>query len=83
MLDVGSALVQGKSALADVLRDDFQVTTADARLNDNYAAAGFGLPIAVVDESGRLIGAVEPREIMEEMGRVEQLIEGFEREVFL
>jgi len=26
---------------------------------------------------------LEPREIMEEMGRVEQLVDGFEREVFL
>ena len=39
--------------------------------------------IAVVDEAGRLIGELEPREIMEEMGRVEQLIDGFDREVFL
>ena len=46
-------------------------------------AAGRGLPIAVVDDTGRLIGELEPREIMEEMGRVEQLIDGFEREVFL
>ena len=44
---------------------------------------GRGLPIAVIDEAGRLIGELEPREIMEEMGRVEQLIDGFEREVFL
>ena len=49
----------------------------------NYAAAGRGLPIAVIDASGRLIGELEPREIMEEMGRVEQLIDGFDREVFL
>ena len=31
----------------------------------------------------RLVGELEPREIMEEMGRVEELVDGFEREVFL
>ncbi len=30
-----------------------------------------------------LVGDLDPREIMEEMGRVERLIEGFEREVYL
>ena len=48
-----------------------------------FRSAGRGLPIAVIDEAGRLVGELEPREIMEEMGRVEQLIDGFEREVFL
>jgi len=36
-----------------------------------------------VDDTGHLIGELEPREIMEEMGRVEQLVDGFERETFL
>ena len=48
-----------------------------------YAAAGRGIPIAVVDDDGKLIGNLDPRHIMEEMGRVEQLIDGFEREVFM
>ncbi|MCP3854407.1 MAG: hypothetical protein GY698_24265, partial [Actinomycetia bacterium] len=52
-------------------------------LNEAYAAAGRGLPIAVVDEDGRLVGNLDPRLIMEEMGRVESLIDGFEREVFM
>ena len=38
---------------------------------------------AVIDEAGRLVGELEPREIMEEMGRVEELVDGFEREKFL
>ena len=83
VVDAGSALAHGTTALADVLRADFATTTATARLNEVYAAAGLGFPIAVVDEAGLLIGELEPREIMEEMGRVEQLIDGFEREVFL
>ena len=66
-----------------MLRSDFDTTTVEARFNENYAAAGRGLPIAVVDDTGRLVGELEPQEIMEEMGRVEQLVDGFEREVFL
>ena len=81
--EAASALAHGTTSLADVLRTDFGTTSAEARLNENYAAAGRGFPIAVCDDTGRLIGELEPREIMEEMGRVEQLIDGFEREVFL
>ena len=83
LTDAATALAHGTTDLGSVLRSDFDTTTAGARFNENYAAAGRGLPIAVVDESGRLIGELEPREIMEEMGRVEQLVDGFEREVFL
>jgi len=81
--DAGIALAHGTTALKDVLRTDFETTTVESRLNDNYAAAGRGMPIAVIDEAGQLVGELEPREIMEEMGRVERLIDGFEREVFL
>lgn len=83
LTDAATALAHGTTDLGSVLRSDFDTTTAGARFNENYAAAGRGQPIAVVDESGRLIGELEPREIMEEMGRVEQLVDGFEREVFL
>jgi len=79
----GGALAHGTTLLSDVLRSEFSTTVATARLNEVYAAAGLGFPIAVVDDAGLLIGEVEPQEIMEEMGRVEQLIDGFEREVFL
>ncbi|MEE2769001.1 MAG: betaine/proline/choline family ABC transporter ATP-binding protein [Actinomycetota bacterium] len=78
-----SALAHGTTSLADVLQADFETTTMEAKLNHNYAAAGRGLPIAVLDDAGRLVGELEPREIMEEMGRVEELVDGFEREVFL
>ncbi|HIG24987.1 MAG TPA: ATP-binding cassette domain-containing protein [Acidimicrobiia bacterium] len=81
--DAGVALAQGTTNLRDVLRADYETTLASQRLNENYAAGGRGLPIAVINEKGCLIGELEPREIMEEMGRVEQLIDGFEREVFL
>ena len=83
LTDAATALAHGTTDLGSVLRSDFDTTTTGARFNENYAAAGRGLPIAVIDEAGCLIGELEPREIMEEMGRVEQLVDGFEREVFL
>jgi glycine betaine/proline transport system ATP-binding protein len=78
-----SALAHGTTSLADVLQTDFETTKMDAKLNHNYSAAGRGLPIAVIDDAGRLVGELEPRAIMEEMGRVEDLVDGFDREVFL
>ncbi len=81
--DAATALAGGSTGLASVLRTDFDTTSPAARFNDNYAAAGRGIPIAVVDDAGLLVGELEPQEIMEEMGRVEQLVDGFEREMFL
>jgi len=77
------ATVKGATDLQSALRDDFETVTPLMTLNDAYYAAGKGIPIAVVDDDGVLIGHLDPRDIMEEMGRVERLIEGFEREVFL
>lgn len=73
----------GSTDIDNALRSDFDRTTREATLNEVYAAAGRGLPIAVVDENDVLIGNLDPRHIMEEMGRVESLIDGFEREVFM
>jgi glycine betaine/proline transport system ATP-binding protein len=77
------AMVDGSSDVGPVLVKEFETTTPEATFNDVYHSAGKGLPIAVVDEDGRLIGVLDPRDIMEEMGRVERLIDGFEREVYL
>jgi len=73
----------GSTDLNAALRKDFATASVDATLNEVYGPAGRGLPIAVVDADGTLIGNLDPRSIMEEMGRVERLIDGFEREVFL
>ena len=70
-------------SLADAVRRDFVSCTPESTLNEVYAAAGKGLPIAVVDETGKLVGNLDPHHIMEEMGRVESLIDNFEREVFM
>ena len=70
-------------SLLDAVRTDFHSCTPEATLNEVYAAAGKGLPIAVCDTDGKLVGNLDPRHIMEEMGRVESLIDNFEREVFM
>ena len=74
---------EGAGEVAAALRSDFVSCSPDITLNEVYAAAGKGLPIAVCNESGVLIGNLDPRLIMEEMGRVESLSEGFEREVYM
>jgi glycine betaine/proline transport system ATP-binding protein len=73
----------GTTDLGPALRTDFDRCGPEDCLNTVYAAAGRGLPIAVCDESGNLVGNLDPRHIMEEMGRVEHLIDDFEREVFM
>ncbi len=73
----------GTTELGPALRSDFENASGEDHFNDIYAAAGRGLPIAVIDKTGTLIGNLDPRRIMEEMGRVERLIDGYEREVFM
>ncbi len=78
-----AACTRAADNLAAAVRSDFDTASPETTLNNVYAAAGRGLPIAVVDGDGRLVGNLDPRSIMEEMGRVEQLIDGFERETYL
>ncbi len=73
----------GTTELGPALRSDFENASGEDHFNDVYAAAGRGLPIAVIDKTGALIGNLDPRRIMEEMGRVERLIDDYEREVFM
>ena len=81
--DGARAAREGAGELRAALRTDFTTCSPDNTLNEVYAAAGHGLPIAVCDESGALIGNLDPRLIMEEMGRVESLSGHFEREVYM
>ena len=81
--DGARAATMGTTDLAPALRTDFERCGPEECLNTVYAAAGRGLSIAVCDDSGALVGNLDPRHIMEEMGRVENLIDGFEREVFM
>lgn len=80
--DVISAIAAGNNEMPAV-RSEFYRAHPNTTLNEVYAAAGQGVPIAIVDESGNLVGNLDPKDIMEEMGRVEQLADGFEREVYL
>ena len=73
----------GTTELASALRTDFERCKPDDCLNSVYASAGRGLPIAVCDDTGVLVGNLDPRHIMAEMGRVENVIDNFEREVFM
>ena len=77
------AMSNGDVSVGAALIDDFDTASPTTTFNDCYNAAGRGLTLAVVGDRGQLIGSVDPREIMEEMGRVERLIDGFEREVFM
>ena len=81
--DAVRAAAQGATDIAAALRTDFATCSCENSLNEVYALAGKGLPIAACDDSGALLGNLDPRLIMEEMGRVESLAEGFEREVYM
>ena len=81
--DAMRGLAAGKTHVSDIIRNVFDTTPPDATFNEVYAKAGRALGIGVVDEAGVLIGTVDPKAVLEEMGRVESLIDGFEREVFM
>ena len=81
--DAIRAKTGGSNDLASALRSDFEQCAPTDCLNTVYAHAGRGLPIACCDDAGKMVGNLDPRHIMEEMGRVENLIEEFEREVFM
>ena len=81
--DASRVLGMDSDDLGSALRADFELARADMTFNTLYAEAGRGLMLAVVDDGGKLIGAMHPREMMEELGRVERLIDGFDREVFM
>ena len=81
--DGARAAGTGRERVAEALRTDFATCSPDNTLNEVYAAAGQGLPIAVCDDSGALVGNLDPRLIMEEMGRVESLSESFDRQVYM
>ena len=73
----------GCDDLEKALRSDFDSCHPQDCLNTVYASAGRGLPIAVCDDSGALVGDLDPYHIMKALGRVENLIDGFDREVFM
>jgi glycine betaine/proline transport system ATP-binding protein len=81
--DVERVQTQGTPTLRSAIRTDVPVANPDQTLNELYADAGKGLPIACCDSSGRLIGRLDPTAVLEELGRVEALADAFEREVYM
>ena len=81
--DVDRVQSQGTPTLASAMRTDVPVANKEQTLNELYADAGRGLPIACCDADGRLIGRVDPTAVLEELGRVEALADAFEREVYM
>ncbi|WP_274424484.1 quaternary amine ABC transporter ATP-binding protein [Chelativorans sp. YIM 93263] len=59
-------------ALADVLVSDYPVANRDAQLHELYGLASTGLPIAVTDKNGSLIGVVEPEAVFAQLSGDEQ-----------
>jgi len=64
----------GSRDLGAAVRTDVVATTPSANLASNYAAAGRGLPIPVL-EGAKLVGQLDPIEVLAELGRVERLAE--------
>lgn len=58
-------------SLSDVLKQDFPRITQSTSLSDIYALCADGLPIAVMDKSGRLQGIVNPLDIFTSLAQSE------------
>lgn len=54
------AAVAGEAAVASRMNTGFSRATSDTRLPELYGMCAAGLPIAIVDAAGRLLGAVQP-----------------------
>lgn len=81
--DIERVASQGTKTLQSAMRTDIPLADPSQTLNELYAAAGRGLPIACCDTAGKLVGRMDPTAVLEELGRVEALSEAFEREVYM
>ena len=57
----------------DALTQPVPAVTGDTALSKVYQLFGSGLPIAVIDAHGRLVGSVHPLRVLAELGRVEDI----------
>ncbi|MDE0267887.1 MAG: betaine/proline/choline family ABC transporter ATP-binding protein [Acidimicrobiaceae bacterium] len=71
----------GNGQLDKVMHTDFNICHPLDHLNTVYACADRDVPIAVCDDSGKLVGNLDSRHILKAMGRVESLVGSFECEV--
>ncbi len=72
------ARARGDRELGDLVQKVPAVTN-DTVLAKVYQLFGSGLPIAVIDGDGRLIGSVRPLRVLDELGRVESISEQLEQ----
>ena len=64
-----SAAIRKGAGFADAVNPDFPTAAPDARLVDLYPLAREGLPIALTDENGRLVGVVRPQALFARLAR--------------
>ena len=69
--DAARAVWMGTTDLGQAMRTDFPSTGADASLAEIYEVCGPGLPLAVIDDEGVLIGQVSPLAVLVELGKIE------------
>ena len=72
------AVARGDHGL-DALTQPVPAVAGDTALSKVYQLFGSGLPIAVIDSDGTLIGSVRPLRVLDELGRVESISERLER----
>ncbi|WP_192895656.1 quaternary amine ABC transporter ATP-binding protein [Arsenicitalea aurantiaca] len=65
--DLSTAVRENNGDLASALITDFPSVEGDAHLNTLYGPASAGLPIAVTDETNRLVGVVEPEAVFAQL----------------
>jgi len=60
---------KGESAgtVLEAMREDFPSVDTKSPLADVYEAAGIGLPVAVTDRHDRLVGVVEPKDVLAQL----------------
>jgi len=61
--DVAHAVLKGKQKLADLLHTDYPTTRPDIYLHEIYEECSKGIPLAVLDDKGKLVGVVDPRAV--------------------
>ena len=61
--DVAHALSKGTTDLKSVIRKDYPTTKPDVYLHEIYERCTYAVPVAVLDDDGKLVGAVDPRHV--------------------
>ncbi len=73
--DAARAGQVGTSDLGQAARRDFKSTEIETTLAEIYEMCGPGLPLAVIDHDGTLVGQVNPLHVLEELGKIEGIAE--------